>query len=365
MKNIILLLTTILFLTDILSAQIGINSDNSNPDPSSMLDIKSTDKGLLIPRMSTVQREDIFSPAKGLLVFDNDTEGFWFHNGTAWQDLSAGGTPNTISDADNNTKIQVEENTNEDVIRFDVAGNEAMNIGTNATIGMGMSAESSSRLKIRATGAKDLLKFRNNNDDAGWHLRTQGPMDKDLGFTETDIADNRLVLQAGGNVGIGTPTPDSKLHIEGNLKLVDGNQATGRVLVSDATGLASWIDPNIGLPVPDTASMIPIRYHGDYLYVHPTDNAADIDWGTAQSTCANLTAFGFSDWYLPERLELDAMYKQSYLITGLSQTNSTKYWSNTEQDTTYAYTQRLDYGGPDPDAKTDTTGHSCRCVRKN
>ena len=46
------------------------------------------------------------------------------------------------------------------------------------------------------------------------------------------------------NVGIGTTKPDSKLHIQnGKIKIVDGTQATGYVLSSDAVGLASWVDP--------------------------------------------------------------------------------------------------------------------------
>jgi len=42
------------------------------------------------------------------------------------------------------------------------------------------------------------------------------------------------------NVGIGTTTPLDPLHIVGNLRMVDGNQAVGRVLTSDANGTATW-----------------------------------------------------------------------------------------------------------------------------
>lgn len=43
-----------------------------------------------------------------------------------------------------------------------------------------------------------------------------------------------------GNVGIGTITPGDELHVVGNIRMVDGNQAAGKVMVSDANGTATW-----------------------------------------------------------------------------------------------------------------------------
>jgi len=105
-------------------AQVGINTDNSAPDASAILDIKSTTKGMLVPRMTTPQRDAISSAATGLLVFDTDLSSFWFYDGTAWEDLSTNGTSDHIADADNDTKIQVEESGDEDKIRFDIDGTE-------------------------------------------------------------------------------------------------------------------------------------------------------------------------------------------------------------------------------------------------
>ncbi len=177
--------------------------------------------------------------------------------------------------------------------------------------------------------------------------------------------DSSLVLGNFANVGIGTSTPEEKLHVKGALKIVDGTEGMGKVLVSDSTGVTSWANLSDVINTSDTTQPITIQYHGSQIYVHPTDNAFDIDWATASSTCDALVAFTYDDWYLPTRLELDAIYKQSYLITGLSQTAFAKYWSSTEVDVSNAFSQRLDYGGPDPDAKTEAIGHNCRCIRKN
>jgi hypothetical protein len=71
----------------VLQAQVAINADGSAANPSAMLDIQSVTRGMLVPRMTTAERTGIASPATGLLVFDTDTNSFWFHNGTQWEQL--------------------------------------------------------------------------------------------------------------------------------------------------------------------------------------------------------------------------------------------------------------------------------------
>jgi hypothetical protein len=71
----------------IANGQAAINKTGLAPDPSSMLDVSSNNKGLLIPRMTTSARTGIISPGKGLLVYDSTLGNFWFYAGTAWKDL--------------------------------------------------------------------------------------------------------------------------------------------------------------------------------------------------------------------------------------------------------------------------------------
>lgn len=64
-------------------AQVGINESSSPPNPSSMLDIESTSKGLLIPRMTEVEKNNISNPSHSLLVYQTDAEnGFYFNSGS-------------------------------------------------------------------------------------------------------------------------------------------------------------------------------------------------------------------------------------------------------------------------------------------
>lgn len=85
MKTIRFLLTIFTLLTgEIVAAQVAINSDGAAPNSSAMLDIVSTDKGLLIPRVADTT--SILSPAAGLLIYrTNLPQGFFYYNGTKWQ----------------------------------------------------------------------------------------------------------------------------------------------------------------------------------------------------------------------------------------------------------------------------------------
>jgi uncharacterized protein (TIGR02145 family) len=68
-------------------AQVGINTDGTSPNSSAMLDVKSTSKGLLPPRMTTSQRNAVSSPVAGLIVFNTDTKTLDIYSGTSWVQL--------------------------------------------------------------------------------------------------------------------------------------------------------------------------------------------------------------------------------------------------------------------------------------
>ena len=145
---VILILLPCLFL----SAQtegVSINDTGADPDPSAILDAQSTSKGILIPRMNSIQRNAISNPANGLLVFDTDSNDFWFFNGSIWGKLS-GELPDRIIDTDGDTKILVEKNSDEDRIRFEVKGNEVARIDSSGNFGIG---STSPKEKLEINGA--------------------------------------------------------------------------------------------------------------------------------------------------------------------------------------------------------------------
>ncbi|MFD2035519.1 hypothetical protein ACFSKL_12000, partial [Belliella marina] len=83
MKKNLLLLTLLFFIPYLIQAQVGIGTEN--PHVSAALEIESNNKGLLISRMTSVQREAIQNPATALLIFQTDGDvGFYYYEGNSW-----------------------------------------------------------------------------------------------------------------------------------------------------------------------------------------------------------------------------------------------------------------------------------------
>jgi hypothetical protein len=79
------------FFSSAVMAQVGVGT--TSPDASAQLDITSTTKGLLIPRMTAAQRTAIATPAAGLMVYQTDgTAGFYSYNGSGWAQIATGGS---------------------------------------------------------------------------------------------------------------------------------------------------------------------------------------------------------------------------------------------------------------------------------
>jgi len=82
-----LLFAFLLMTTASIQAQVGIGT--ATPAASAQLDVTSTTKGFLPPRMTTAQRDAISGPASGLVIFNTTTDGLEFKSSTGWISLSA------------------------------------------------------------------------------------------------------------------------------------------------------------------------------------------------------------------------------------------------------------------------------------
>ncbi len=79
---------------------MAVNTSGAAADASSMLDVSSTTKGILLPRMTNAQRNAISSPSVSLIIYQTDgTPGFYYYDGTSWTNLG-GGSPSGSAGGD-------------------------------------------------------------------------------------------------------------------------------------------------------------------------------------------------------------------------------------------------------------------------
>ena len=83
------------------NGNLGIGT--TSPDNSALMDLSSTNKGFLPPRMTSIQRTTIVTPAAGLLVFQTDSPvGYYYYTGTTWVGLADLGSISGCIDYDGN-----------------------------------------------------------------------------------------------------------------------------------------------------------------------------------------------------------------------------------------------------------------------
>lgn len=107
MKHIIYTFFFISFFST--NAQVGIGT--TSPDPSSILDVNSTTKGILLPRLTTSQRNAIASPANGLIIYNTDTNNIEYNSNTSsWTATNVSSTKFTNTNTTTNLNTNVATN---------------------------------------------------------------------------------------------------------------------------------------------------------------------------------------------------------------------------------------------------------------
>jgi len=250
-----------MILTD--SGQLALGEGTA--DPSAILDISTTTQGMLPPRLTSTQRDNISNPAEGLMVFNTEEGAYQFWGGSNWVNLG-GGIPNgTIAafatascpsgwaeytpargrflrgidptgtlDPDG---IRTPGSTQEDMFESHshrIRDNDGSNTPNEPSLDDGGSNwEYTYQGKVEATGGDETrpknvaVTFCEYTGGAPVTATPSGSAGE-VQFADGSggLSSDANFVMSGGNLGIGDTTPDSKLDVEGGVSGRAFNSAT-------------------------------------------------------------------------------------------------------------------------------------------
>lgn len=198
LKTLILILTV---SSTSFAQQGGVGIGTTSPDPSAILDLVSTEKGLLIPRMTTQQMMDIESPQEGLLIFDTEKKALCaYSTSTSWQILGL------LPDGNPNDLLQLDANGKPFWAPF--SGNiilDTLSLGLNGLIPAELVhiRDGNLRLDNGEIQSWGPITFQSDIDGSGDSKITfKGPSNT-----------SKLVVDEYGNLGLGIDLPEDRLDI--------------------------------------------------------------------------------------------------------------------------------------------------------
>jgi len=401
---------------------LGINSDGSVPDPSAMLDIKATNKGLLIPRLTIDQRNSIASPAEGLMIFCTDCSSMGtinlFTNG-GWYSFMLCNTASPTAGTNTATQTSVEWNWNSVAGATGYAWNTTNSFATATDMGTsttktetGLLSNTSYTRYVWAynscsTSQPTTLTQTTNpgvpdvttqtitqvsystatgggkvNDDGGASVTVRGVCWSTS--SNPTIADDKTEDGGGEGSFISSLTslpPNTQIHVRA---YATNSAGTGYGSEEIFTTLAVSIGQSFG-----GGKIFYINGTGDHGLICTTfDQSSSATWGcsgtsittgtamgTGQSNttaivnacstsgiaarlCDNLVEEGYNDWYLPSKDELAQMFAQRNAI---GMTADIYYWSSSASGNYSAYCQNFSSGFVNQPERTNS--YYVRAVR--
>ena len=262
--------------------QVGLGT--TAPTASSILDMNSTNKGFLPPRMTATQRAGIIGPVQGLIVYQTTTpdQGLWHYDGAFWNYIGSMSAPPTfLEDADGDTKVEVEQSADEDIVRFTTYGTEYLNMDQGR---LNVTNTGGSTFLGDGAGANDDLS-NNNNVAIGSSALTINT----TGYSNTAVGESSLVANTTGfaNSAFGVDALSSNTTGRYNTSL--GMLSTPTL----STGLANTAVGYTSLYLSTTGSENTAVGHGaGHLITTGSNNTCIGKSANVSGTVNNSSAFG-------------------------------------------------------------------------
>ena len=262
-----LLLIVSITISTIVTAQVGIGVNYANVEPSAQLEVSSTSKGFLVPRMTSSQRVAIANPASGLLVYQTDAPiGFYYFSQGKWkilaeQDLTLKlNTSDTATMLFGYTRIQ---RMLDSLSAIQSKLNQKLSIDDTASMLSGYTSISRMLDSLSSVQLKLNLKL-NSKDTASLSVR----IDQKLNFADTSaMLSNRFARDTASL----SSRIDKKLNISDTATMLSNRFARDTVSLSnridalatelDTTSLSNRIDEKLNIA--DTALMLDNRFARD------------------------------------------------------------------------------------------------------
>jgi trimeric autotransporter adhesin len=181
--------------------------DGYNPHTSAMLDVNSTSKGLLLPRVTTAQMNLIASPAAGLMVYNTSVAAIYLYTGSSWTNLlsfgvsaltAPDGSPNNALVVENSGKIGINQPTPSALLHLK---------------GSGATPDDYFRMESNTGGYYGNIFY----DSQGMKFRTRNP--GSAFYFQEDAGTTNMIIQDNGWVGVGNSSPWGKLEVKGDVSM--------------------------------------------------------------------------------------------------------------------------------------------------
>lgn len=339
MKKVIFCLVSLFLLKMILSeksySQVGINTTGAQPHESAMLDVSSTTKGFLPPRMTVNQRDIIASPAEGLIIFNTTTKCIEMYENNTWQEVWCADClppvqpsqiygPSTIYPTYPSGDFYVDNAPGVTYTWTYSGGGCTFYSYANNTVTVLFSPSASSGVLScvahNQCGIPSIARQKNITLPFPCVVGTQ--------------AGGGTVFAIGNGKCFVATNIDQIVYING-VSWYNGTYTT--------TGA---INSSMGGGQINTSMIMASQGYGIY----------------AAKMCDDLILNDYNDWWLPSISELSLMYCQKNLIGNFSTDPITSwYWSSTEINSSTAQSINFNWGYTSDDTKN--LMHSVRCIR--